>query len=144
MRPIINGLLLFILFYIPFDIYVKSHTMGLSNLAVMTTLFGNADEFIDPINKSVLLEFVHMEIFFLMMILLTLSAVYIRLLSHKIKSLLCMHLLLSFALLTPISLLLAYFFNNEFVNIYLFSFYTWHLLALLMTLRSLWELNFAR
>jgi len=144
MRPILNTLLFFILLYIPFDIYVKSHTMGISTETIMITLFGNADEFIDPMNKSVFLEFIHMQIFFLMMILLTLSAIFIRLLSQKKNTVLVINLLMGFALITPITLFLSYFYTHDFINIYLFSFFTWHLIALYMTLHSIWELNFVK
>jgi len=144
MKPILNALLLFILLYIPFDIFVKSHTIGISTVTLISTLYGNADEFIDPINQSVFLEFIHMQIFFLMMILLTLSAIYIRLLSHKSNTLLAINLLMGFAFVTPLTLFLSYFYTNEFVKIYLFSFFAWHLIALFITLRSLWELNFVK
>jgi len=145
MRPLLNGLLFFMLLYIPFDIFVKSHTIGLSTTAIATTLFGNADEFLDPMNKSVFLEFIHTEVFFLMMILLTLSAVYIRLLHKKSATLiLTINLLMGFALLTPIALTSAYFYSTEFVSIYIVSFFVWHCIALYMILRSFWELNIAK
>jgi len=144
MRPLINGLLLFILLYLPFDIFVKSYTMGISTTTVMTTLFGNENEFIDPINKSVFLEFIHIQIFFLMMILLSLSAIFIRLLSHKSNTLLIINLVMASALLTPITLFSAYFYRSEFVPLYIFAFFSWHLLAFYMTSRSLWELNIVK
>ena len=145
MKPLLNGLLLFIFLYIIFDVFVKSHTMGISPSAVSTTLFGNADEFVDPINKSVFLEFVHMQIFFLMMILLTLSAVYLRLLHQKRKNtLLVLNILMLSALLSPVALVTAYFYSAEFIGIYLFAFFSWHTVAFYMTLSSLWELNIAK
>ncbi len=144
MKPLLNGLLLFILLYILFDIFVKSHTMGLSVSTVTTTLFGNADEFLDPMNESVFLEFVHMQIFFLMMILLTLSAVYARLLHKKSKTVLMLNILLFTALLTPLSLVAAYFYSAEFIGIYLFTFFSWHIVAFYMATASLWELNCAK
>ena len=144
MRPLLNGLLLFMLLYIIFDIFVKSETMGISTTAITTTLFGNADEFIDPMNASVFLESLHAQIFFLMMIVLTLSAVFIRLLHKKSRVILMINLLLGFALLTPIALLSAYFYSGEFISIYLFSFFSWHFIAFSMIVRSVWELNFVK
>jgi hypothetical protein len=144
MKPLLNGLVFFILLYLIFDLFVQSYTMGLSTESIRNTLFGNADEFLDPMNKSVFLEFVHMRIFFLMMLLLTLSAVFIRLLQAKTDTLLSMNILMFFALLTPLSLLLAYFYKAEFVTIYLVSFFLWHIMAFYMALRSIWELNFAK
>ncbi len=136
MKPLLNGLLLFILLYLVFDMFVQSHTMGLSIQSIQTTLFGNADEFLDPMNKSVFLEFIHMQIFFLMMLVLTLSAVFVRLLHHKTNTLLTMNILMVSALLTPISLTLAYFYSPEFVTIYLVVFFAWHITAFWISLRS--------
>ena len=144
MKPLLNGLLLFIFLYIIFDVFVKSHTMGISLTTVSTTLFGNTDEFIDPMNKSLFLEFVHMQIFFLMMILLTLAAVYLRLLHQKRNTLVVLNILMLSALLSPVALVTAYFYPTEFIGIYLFAFFSWHTVALYMTLSSLWELNIAK
>lgn len=144
MKPLLNGLLLFIILYLIFDVFVKNHTLGLTVQTVSTTLFGNADEFLDPMNKAVFLEFVHMQIFFLMMLLLTLSAVFIRLLHTKTKAIFTMNLLMIFGLFTPLTLFGAYFFAAEFVNLYLVCFFAWHIIALYMALKSLWELNFAK
>lgn len=144
MKPLLNGLLIFITLYLVFDIFVKNHTLGLSVHSVSTTLFGNADEFLDPMNKSVFLEFIHMQIFFLMMLLLTLSAVFIRLLHKKTNSILIMNLLMLFGILTPLTLTAAYFYSAEFIGLYLVCFFSWHIIALYMSLKSLWELNFAK
>ncbi len=143
MKPLLNGLLIFITLYLVFDIFVKNHTLGLSIYTVSTTLFGNADEFLDPMNKSVFLEFIHMQIFFLMMLLLTLSAVFIRLLHNKQNTILIMNLLMLFGILSPLTLTAAYFYSAEFTGIYLVCFFFWHVIAFYMALKSLWELNFA-
>jgi len=144
MKPLLNALLLFIFIYIIFDIFVKSHTMGLSFAQVNTTLFGNADEFLDPMNKAVFLEFIHTQIFFIMMLLLTLCAIFIRLLHHKQNTLLLMNLLMLCGLLAPLMLFGAYFYTPKFIPIYLFAFFSWHFIAFYMTLASLWELNIAK
>jgi len=144
MKPLLNGLLVFIMLYLVFDIFVKNHTLGLSTHTINTTLFGNADEFLDPMNKSVFLEFIHMQIFFLMMLLLTLSAVFIRLLHKKQNTLLIMNLLMLFGILSPVMLSAAYFYSAEFTSIYLVSFFSWHIIAFYMAIKSFWELNFAK
>ncbi len=143
MKPLLNGLLIFIILYLIFDIFVKNHTLGLNIQTISTTLFGNADEFLDPMNKSVFLEFIHMQIFFLMMLLLTLSAVFIRLLHKKTNTIVSMNLLMFFGLLTPITLLGAYFYAPTLLHIYVVCFFAWHSIAFYMSIKSLWELNFA-
>jgi len=144
MKPLLNGLLIFIMLYIVFDLFVKEHTMGLTVQTVSTTLFGNTKEFLDPMDLSVFLEFIHMQIFFLMMLLLTLSAVYLRLLYKKQNSLLIMNLVMLFGLLTPIILAFSYFYAPSFISIYLLCFFGWHTFAFYMSIKSLWELNFAK
>lgn len=144
MKLLLNGLLLFIVLYLIFDIFVKEHTLGLSTTAVMSTLFGNEEEFLDPMNKSVFLEYIHTEIFFLMMILVTLSSVYIRLFHKKTNVLLHVNLLMISALLSLLTLTISYFYIASFVNIYIFCFFIWHLVALYIALKSSWELNLAK
>jgi hypothetical protein len=140
MRPILSGLLLFMLLYIVADIVVKQQTIGLSSDAVALTLYGNAEEFLDPITESVFLESLHAEVFFLMMILLTLSAVFVRLRSQKRFSLLLLNITMSSALLALITLALSYFFSAIFINFYVATFFLWHIGSLLMILLSLWSL----
>ena len=83
MKPILNGLLLFTLLYLVSDIFVTYHSFGLFAEQLRTTLFGNEEEFIDPMSQALFLEYIHTQIFFMMMLLLTLSAVFARLCSKK-------------------------------------------------------------
>lgn len=140
MKPILSGLLIFILIYLISDIFVKASSFGISLDAVTTTLFGNEDEFIDPISTASFLEFWHMEIFFIMMILLTLSSVFIRLSNSSRYKIIVLNLVMISALLSLISLVLSFFLTPEFLVIYLVSFFTWHLSAIYMVLYSLFKL----
>ena len=140
MRPILLGLLLFTLAYLIADIFVKYSSFGIFSSQIHQTLFGNEDEFLDPINKAAFLEFWHMEIFFIMMILLSLSAVFIRLCASSTPNLWLLNILLITALTALVSLVLAFFISSYFIDIYVFSFFTWHLIALYMALFSLWNL----
>jgi len=140
MKPILGGLLLFILLYIVADIFVKQQTIGLFSAEVALTLFGNTEEYLDPISKAVFLETLHGEVFFLMMILLTLSAVFVRLRAQKRFSLALLNITMSSALLALLSLAFAYFFSQSFINLYVLTFFLWHIGAFLMTILSLWSL----
>ncbi|MDF1879641.1 hypothetical protein JHD46_08330, partial [Sulfurimonas sp. SAG-AH-194-C20] len=62
MKPLLNGLLIFMLLYFIADFFVLNDTLGLLNEDIRMTLFGNADEFIDPMDKSVFLEYLHGQI----------------------------------------------------------------------------------
>jgi len=140
MKPILSGLLIFMFLYIVADIFVKQQTIGLSSSEVSLTLFGNTEEFLDPISKAVFLETLHAEVFFLMMILLMLSAVFIRLRAKKRFSITLLNITMTSALLALLSLALAYFFSASFINLYVVTFFLWHCGALLMSALSLWSL----
>lgn len=141
MKPLLNGLLTFMLLYLLADIYVTKMTLGLFSGAISETLFGNMEEFIDPMDSGVFLEYIHGQIFFMMMILLTLSAVYARLCSKKNYSMVLINTLMISALLSLITLALTYFFNANFLNLYIVTYFLWHSVAFVMTTHALWNLN---
>jgi hypothetical protein len=141
MKPILTGLLAFILLYVSADVVVKEQTIGLFYDEITLTLFGSAEEFLDPMSKASFLEFLHAEIFFLMMILLTLSAIFIRLRSQNKFSLLLLNITMSSALLTLVTLGLSYFVSASFINIYVVTFFLWHIGSIFMILLSLWSLS---
>ena len=139
MKPILSGLLLFTFLYLLSDILVKHYSFGVSIHDVTLSLFGNEDEFLDPMSKASFLEHWHIEIFFIMMILLSLSAVFIRLCTSKINMLI-LNVTLIASILSIISLALAYFVSQGFITIYVVSFFIWHLFAIYMSIASLWNL----
>ncbi len=143
MKPLLNGLLVFMLMYLIADIFVVDATLCLIVEDIKMTLFGNIDEYIDPIDKAVFLEYIHGEIFFMMMILLTLSTVYARLCSIKNYSIIIINILMLSALLALISLAISYFYAPSFLSVYVLSYFIWHITAFIMALHSLWNLNFA-
>ncbi|MBU1216130.1 hypothetical protein KJ870_05825 [bacterium] len=143
MKPVLGGLLFFILLYLVADLFVKQSSFGLTPNTVKATLFGNEEEFLDPLSKAAFLEFWHMEIFFSMMLLFTLSAVYIRMSEGSKKALVVVNLLFISTLVSLFSLFIAYFFKQNFVTFYLLSFHLWHITALFCSLYSLKRLYFA-
>ena len=132
------------LVYFIADILVVHATLGLVSQDIKVTLFGNTEEFIDPMDKSVFLEYIHGQIFFIMMTLITLSTIYARLCSIKRYSIVIINILMLSALLTLISLALAYFYLPVLINVYMLAYFIWHITAFTMALHSLWNLNFAR
>ncbi|MCX6051013.1 MAG: hypothetical protein NTZ60_00715 [Campylobacterales bacterium] len=143
MKPILSGLLFFTLLYLLSDFIVKYSNFGIFPHAIHATLFGNEEQFIDPINKASFLEFWHVEIFFIMMILFTLSTVYIRLSKASKSAIVIVNLMMMSAITSLISLPLAYFLSSDFINIYVATFFIWHILALISTLYSLKRLRYA-
>ena len=140
----INILLLFTLLYLVSDIFVEAENFGITLSALHTTLFGNADEFIDPITRAVFLEHLHGEIFFMMMILLTLSAVFVRVSKKNSFSLWVLNLNLISALFSLITLAVGYFYLSSFLPLYLATFFSWHILSFFMSFYALWRLNAAK
>ncbi|MFA6137586.1 MAG: hypothetical protein WC667_05820 [Sulfurimonas sp.] len=107
------------------------------------TLFGSEEKFLDPISKASFLEFWHVEIFFIMMILFTLSTVFIRVSNASNSAIVVVNLMIISAIISLISLPFAYFFSSDFINIYVATFFIWHILALISTLHSLKKLHYA-
>ncbi|MDB2562441.1 hypothetical protein N9X61_02435 [Sulfurimonas sp.] len=140
MRPILTGLLIFTLLYILSDVLVKYMNFGIFPDAITLTLFGNEEEYLDPLSKASFLEFWHVEIFFIMMILFTLSAVFIRLSKHNSFRHISLNTLMLSAIFSLVALLFAYFISKTFVIIYSVLFFTWHITAVYMILYSLWKL----
>ena len=144
MKPILNGLLIFTLIYLLADIFVTYSSLGLFEEAIKTTLFGDEEEFLDPMSKSIFLEYIHAQIFFMMMLLLTLSAVYARVSNKKTHSILLINIVMISGLLTLISLGVSYFIKAQLIQLYIASFFTWHTTAFYMSSYSLWALNFEK
>lgn len=139
MSLILRGFLLFILLYLISDVFVMKSNFGISPEAVNSVLFGNEEAYLDPMNEASFLEFWHTQIFFIMMILLTLSSIFIRV-AKRSRAILTNTLMTS-AILSLISLPLAFYLSNFFVNIYLIAYFLWHLAALYMIVYSFWKLN---
>ncbi len=143
MKPILSSLLFFTLLYLLSDFFVKYSSFGLFPHAVYSTLFGSEEEFLDPISKASFLEFWHVEIFFIMMILFTLSTIFIRVSNASRRAIIVVNLMMISAIASLISLPLAYFFSSSFINIYVATFFIWHILALFSVLYSLKRLHHA-
>ncbi len=138
MKLILTGFLSFILLYLIADILVKQSTFGLFFDAINLTLFGSQEEYIDPITQASFLEFWHIEIFFMMMILLTLSAVFARVSNKGI--ILVTNMLMISAITSLLSIALAFYMSNIFIHVYVLTFFIWHITAIYMILNSLWKL----
>lgn len=141
MRVVLLGLLVFIFFYLISDMFVKYNSFGISASMVELTLFGDEEEFLDPIAQASFLEFIHTEIFFIMMILLTLSAVFIRLATRSKINIFLVNLTMISALVSLISLAFSFYISSFFINFYIVTFFMWHILSFYMSLYSLWQLK---
>ena len=139
MSLILKGFLLFILLYLIADVLVMNSSFGITVDTITTTLFGNEEEYIDPINEASFLEFWHTQIFFVMMILLTLNAIFIRVANRS--RVINTNILMISAITSLISIVLAYYVSDFFVNVYIWSYFIWHAMALYMIVYSFWKLR---
>lgn len=141
MRLILMGLIFFILIYLFADIFVKYKNFGISVSMVKLTLFGDEDEFIEPLPEASFLEFIHSEIFFIMMVLFTLSIVFIRVASKSKIDFIIINLTMMAAIVSLITLGLSFYISEIFVYIYIISFFLWHTLSIYISLYTLWKLR---
>jgi len=139
MSLILKGFLVFIFLYLISDILVMNSNFGLSVESISSTLFGNEEEYLDPINEAAFLEFWHIQIFFIMMILFTLSAIFIRLANRS--RLIVTNILMISAISSLLAIVLAYYMASFFVSVYIFTFFIWHITAIYMIFYSFWKLN---
>ncbi len=144
MRPLLNGVLIFIVAFLFVDIFLKYERTGIDVATISNTLYGNEEEFADPISEQFFLELLHAEIFFIMMTLLTLSAIYARLAPIKRRMLIVINVISLAAISEVVMFVLAYYVGSLFIYIWIVSFWTWHIGAIFVSTLSLFYLNFQR
>ena len=143
MRLVLSFLLLFIFIYLGSDLFVKHSSFGIFPLQISNTLYGDTEQFLDAISASLFLEFWHTEIFFCMMILFTLSTVYLRVSKASKGAIILVHVMMISAFLSLLTLFLAYYGSNFFVNFYVIFNFIWHIGAVGISLDSFKRLYFA-
>ena len=131
-----------ILIYLMLDVVLHGYVIGSDMQSIHNTLFGNVETFEEPILIDSLLLQVHIDIFMTLFALLILSSIYIRLYEKTSLMKITVHALFIFGITAPIFLLLAYFWSEWFVYLWLGSFFLWHGMALLLSLMIFRRLNF--
>lgn len=137
MKPIISSVLIFSILFIASDLFVKHNGFGITPASIELSVYGDEEQFLDPIGKNVFLEFWHVEIFSVMMVCFLLSTIYIRLSMGSKKALIIVNIMLISAILSLIFLPVLYFFSAVFIYPYLLTFYIWHLCAFFASVISL-------
>ena len=139
---LIGAVLTAILLYLGLDVVLHGYVIGFDMTAIHSTLFGNVETFEEPILIDSLLLQVHIDLFITIFVLLIVSSVYIRLHDKTTAMKWVLHALFVSGLLAPLSLLLAYFWSEVFVTVWVVTFIMWHLLALIITASLFTRLNF--
>jgi len=141
MRPLLLGVLLFIALYLASDIYVKSELIGVSLPAAYLTFAGDEESFVEPISLTTLIEIVHGELFFMMLTLMTLCAIYARLRGGSRRTRVLIHLTMLSALLSQGALVGAQMLSVDFAAAWVALFWGWHAAALWMGTSALLALG---
>lgn len=131
-----------ILLYLGFDAVLHAYVIGSDIQSISLTLFGDAENFVEPVLIDALLLQVHIDLFMTLFAMLILSSIYIRLYSSKAMSKWIVHLLFVFGMMAPITLLFAYFVGALFVPVWLIAFVLWHVMAFMVGIIILKKLLF--
>lgn len=131
-----------ILLYLGFDMLLHAYVIGHDMQSVSITLFGDVENFVEPILIDSLLLQVHIDLFMTLFAILILSSIYIRLYSDNVMTKWVVHLLFSLGILAPVVLLMAYYVSTLFTAIWLISFVLWHILGGIVAMMILKKLLF--
>ena len=121
-----------ILLYLGFDLVLHAYAIGLDMQSLQATMYGDVENFVEPILIDSLLLQVHIDLFMTLFAILILSSIYIRLYSDEAVTKWIVHLLFILGMLAPIMLILAYFVGTFFAAMWLISFMLWHVLAFIV------------
>jgi hypothetical protein len=136
------GVVLALFFYLMSDIVLHAYVVGLDVTTLSTTLYGNIEEFVEPILIDTLLLQVHIDLFMSLFTIMIVASIYIRLYSTNVMTKWLVHLLFILGLLSPILLMVAYFTTVGFIYAWLVSFMLWHFLGMFISLLILKRLLF--
>ena len=136
------GVSVALFFYLGLDVVLHGYLLGTNLTEINTTLYGNVEEFVEPILIDSLLLQVHSDLFMSLFGIMIIASIYIRLFSGKKSTKSFVHLLFILGLLSPIMLLIAYFSSVVFVYLWVASFLLWHLLGMGMALAIIKKLLF--
>ncbi len=137
LKNLLAGLLVLITLFLLLDLLLHHVQIGLSFDSAITTLLGNEEEFIEPLLFDSLLIMIHTNLFFSMLLLLILSAIWIRVSKQPKDFKIFLHALFLLAIFAPIFLLFGYFFGELGVKIWVVMFISWHFLAFFMSVQTM-------
>lgn len=128
------GVVALLFLYLISDIVLHGYVLGTDITTLSATLYGNAEEFIEPILIDTLLLQVHTDLFMSLFTIMMIASIYIRLYSTNVMTKWLVHLLFILGLLSPILLIVAYYTTVDFIYLWFVSFLFGHFLGMLMSL----------
>ena len=139
---LMGSVVFMILLYLTFDVVLHAYVIGLDMHSISVTLFGDVENFVEPVLIDSLLLQVHIDLFMTLFAVMILASIYIRLYSSRSMTKWTVHLLFILGILAPTALLLAYFVSESFMFIWLISFLLWHFLGSIVAMIILKKLLF--
>jgi len=136
------GVSVALFFYLSLDVVLHAYVIGSDMESISNTLYGNVEEFIEPILIDSLLLQVHIDLFMSLFSIMIIASIYIRLYSDKSVTKWLVHTLFILGLLAPLFLMVAYFTSIGFVYAWLTSFILGHLLGMGLSLLIVKKLLF--
>ena len=136
------GVSVALFFYLGLDVVLHAYVIGSDLESILNTLYGNVEEFIEPILLDSLLLQIHIDLFMSLFSIMIIASIYIRLYSDKSITKWLVHTLFIFGLLAPLFLIVAYFTSMGFVYAWLASFVLAHLLGMGLSLLIIKKLLF--
>jgi len=128
------GVSVALFFYLVLDVVLHGYVLGFDFSSMTDTLYGNAEEFIEPILIDSLLLQVHIDLFMSLFSIMIIASVYIRLYSSQKRTKILVHTLFILGLLAPLLLIVAYFTSVPFLYGWVAVFLLGHLLGMFMSL----------
>jgi len=135
LNTLMSGVSIALFFYILLDMFLHGYLFGSDITGIKETLYGNMEEFIEPILFDTLLLQIHIDLFMTLVSLMILSTMYIRLFSDEKTTVSFIHTLFILGLISPFFLLVAYMSSALFVYLWVLTFICWHFLAIFFSIR---------
>ena len=141
-NPLLKSLMAFLLvtliLYLALDILLHHEQIGLTLSQATNTIMGNEEEFLEPILLDTILEHIHFDTLSSLLSLMMIAVILIRL-KPKNQKQYCIHFAFMSAILSQVALIFS-FYHQGFIAIWIGLFLTWHIVAVIMGINSLWKL----
>lgn len=132
LTTLIAAVVFFILLYLGLDIALHAYVIGTDVHSVALTLFGDAENFVEPMLLDTLLLQVHSDLFMSLFSLLILTSISIRLHGSRRIMRWAVHFVFVLGMLSAVTLLSAYFVGAWLIPVWIATFVTWHVLGFVL------------
>ncbi len=143
LTTLMAAVVFFILLYLGFDIALHAYVIGTDVHSVALTLFGDVENFVEPILLDTLLLQVHSDLFMSLFSLLILTSIGIRLHGSRPIMRWTVHLVFVLGMLSAVLMLAAYFVGAWLIPVWIAVFVAWHVLAFVLGVSVLKTLLFS-